>query len=319
MRNVARYVAALTALALAGCGVHSGMLGQTPGSSSSVEKPMDLVGGPALLNVRLGDAAPNLGGNKLQRLNLGIKEIDAIENGQSTVLVSYDRPRVVNVLAHQDDSGEDVADASVARSDYQQLRVVVDLGTSTAKFQGGPSVPVDFLVNVASQSSAGAGATTVTTTDGPGAVDMVLTQPFSIPQDEHKAVRLDFNAFESLAIDPSGNLLSRATLFVAPIDQMGRVKGRVLSSNGSPVENASVVAVAPDGSIGNTDWTDRYGRFSIGTLHAGTYKLLIYNEYTTAAGRAVNASGQTSSANTLEGPTITITGGQTTSAGTVAD
>lgn len=322
MKHVASRLSAIAAaIFLAGCGMHAGMLGQTPGTASSGLKPMDLVGGPAgsKLNVYLGDAAPNIGGYVLQRLDLGIKEIDAIQDGQTTVLASYDRPRVVNVLAHQDDNGEEIADANIARSEYQQLRIVVDIGSSYAKFKGSPRVPVDFLVNVASQSSAGAGATTVTASDGPGMVDFVLTQPFSIAQEHKQAVRLDFNAFESLAVDQSGDVLSRTSLFVAPIDEMGRVKGRVLNSSGLPVANATIVAVAPDGSIGNSDWTNDKGQFSVGTLRAGTYKLLIYNTYTTAAGRVTIASGQTTSAAMLEGPTITVTGGDAISAGTVAD
>ena len=306
---------------LTACGSHASLPVQSAQSAPRFEKPMDIVAGPSgyKLNVLLGDAAPNLGGNTLQRLDLGIMEIDAVENGEVSVLASFDTPRVVNVLAHQDDDGESVADGNVARSDYQQLRLVIDLASSYAKFRGGPRVPVDFLVNVASASSSGAGATTLTTSDGPGAVDMLVTQPFSIPAHQDHSVRVDFNAFESLAIDATGALVARASLFVAPMDDMGRVKGCVLDAYGSPVSNATVVAVAPDGSIGNSDWTDDSGRFSIGTLRSGTYKLLIYNSYTTAAGRVVTASGQTNSSQSFEGPTITVSPDKAVTAGTIAD
>lgn len=306
---------------LTACGSHANPPAPSPQSATRFEKPMDLVAGPSgyTLNVLLGDAAPDFGGNKLERLDLGITEIDAVQNGQATVLASFAHPRIVNVLAHQNDDGESVADVNVTRSDYQQLRIVVDLASSSAKFRGQPRVPVDFLVNVGSASSAGAGATTLTTIDGPGAVDLLVTQPFSIPANHNQSVRVDFNVFESLAIDPSGALLARPSLFVAPMDDMGRIKGRVIDADGSPVSNATIVAVAPDGSIGNSDWTDGRGRFSIGTLHSGTYKLLVYNSYTTAAGRVVTASGQTNSLQSFEGPTITVSGGHAVSAGTIAD
>jgi len=282
---------------------------------------MDVVGGPThmLLSILLGDAAPDLGGEQLRSLDLGIKEIDAIENGQTTVLASFDEPQIVNVLAHQDNDGQPLTNADVSQSNYQELRLVVDLASSSAKFAGSPAQPIDFLVNVATASSVGAGATTVTTSDGPGAVDVVVTQPFSIPTNHHQSVRVDFNAFEGLALDQSGSLLVRPTLFVAPVDDMGSIKGHVLNSDGSPVSNATVVAVAADGSIGNTDWTDDTGRFRVGTLRSGTYQLLIYNAYTTAAGRNVNASGQSSSQNVIEGPTITVTGGSTAPAGSITD
>lgn len=295
----------------------------TPQTMPRVLQPMDVIGGPGgLLRVLLGDAPPNLGGRNLQQLNLGIKEVDAIENGQTTVLASFDKPHVVNVLAHQDDdSGEVVADAQVARSDYQQVRLVVDLASSSAKFKGAPKTPVDFLVNVASASSAGAGATTVTTSDGPGAVDLIVTQPFSIPQSYHNAVRVDFNAFESLALDSAGNLLSRASLYVAPVDDISGIKGTVVNSSGDPVANATVVALAADGSVGNTSFTNDRGRFNIGTLRAGTYQLVIYNTYTTASGRVVTASGESpgnASVQSFAGPSVTTSNGPT-SAGTIKD
>lgn len=318
---IARSGAIVMALGLAACGMHANPPAQTPLAVPHYERPQDVYGGPSgfSLNVLLGDAAPVLGGRKIEHLDLGILEIDAIENGQATVLASFDRPRIVDVLAHQDDAGESIADASIDRSDYQQLRLVVDLSSSKAVFKGQRSVPIDFLVNVATASSAGAGSTTVTTTDGPGAVDLVVTQPFSIPQNHHQAARVDFNAFESLALDPSGALLARATLFVAPVDDMGRVTGQVRNAQGKPVAGATVVAVAPDGSIGNTGSTGEKGFFSIGTLRAGAYQLVIYNDYTTAAGRKSVASGQTSAAQSISGPQITVTGGAKTSAGTIAD
>jgi len=303
------------------CGSHAAPVIQAPQNlRPGVMQPMDAFGGPsARLNILLGDAAPNLNGERLKHLDLGIKEIDAIENGQVTVLASYDTPRIVDVLAHVDDSGESVANTTVSRSEYQQLRLVVDLPSSKAIFNGHKTSPLNFLVNVATASSAGAGSTTVTTSDGPAAVDLIVTQPFSIPQSGNQTARVDFNAFESLALDSSGNLLARASLFVAPTDQMGSVGGRVLNSYGSPVTNATVVAIAADGSVGNSAFTDDKGHFAVGTLKNGTYQLVIYNDYITAAGRENLASGQTSNAHITSGPQITITGGGKSSVGTIAD
>ncbi|HEY9180626.1 MAG TPA: carboxypeptidase regulatory-like domain-containing protein, partial [Candidatus Baltobacteraceae bacterium] len=199
---------------------------------------------------------------------------------------------------------------------------VVDVADSDAKLNGAPHMPVNFLVNVASASSIGAGSTTVTTSDGPGTVDLVVTQPFTIPQDHSHAVRLDYNAFESLNLDAAGNLLARSSLFVAPVDDIGRIRGRVVNNNGSPVADATVVAVAPDGSVGNTSFTGSRGNFSVGTLRGGTYKLVIYNTYTTASGRVITASGESASNASVQsfaGPDVTISGGDPTSAGTIKD
>lgn len=320
-RAALKMCAAATALGLAACGAHATPPASLPQSMPSLRQPMDVIGGPtgARLNVLLGDAAPNLGGPALKRLDLGIKEIDAIENGQTTVLASFDKPRIVNVLAHQDDSGESIANTDVSRSEYQQLRIVIDVASSSAQFGRSPSEPINFLTNVATSSSTGAGATTLTTADGPADVDMLVTQPFSIPTGHTNLVRVDFNAFESLAIDATGNLLARPTLFVAPYDEMGHIAGHIVNSAGQPVSNATVVAVAADGSVGNTDFTDGKGHFDIGTLRAGTYSLVIYNQYTTAAGREVDASGESSSNQSFSGPAVTVTGGQVTSTATITD
>ncbi|HET6896494.1 MAG TPA: carboxypeptidase regulatory-like domain-containing protein [Candidatus Baltobacteraceae bacterium] len=324
MKRVALPMCALaTALSVTACGMHSNPPAELPQSQPHLMQPMDVLGGPgSRLNVLLGDAPPDIAGKVLQRVDLGLREIDAIQDGQVTVLASYDHPRIVNVLAHQDDSGESVADANVARTAYQQLRLVVDVPSSDVKFEGEHATPLDFLVNVATSSSVGAGATTVTTSDGPTAVDVIVSQPFSIPQDHHQAVRVDFNAFESLAFAATGSALARPSLFVAPIDDMGSIKGHVVSASGSPVANATVVAVASDGSIGNTDWTNDRGRFKIGTLRSGTYTLVIYNSYTTAAGRTVTASGESAgsaSAQSITGPTVTVNAANTTSAGSITD
>jgi hypothetical protein len=99
---------------------------------------------------------------------------------------------------------------------------------------------------------------------------------------------------------------------------MGSVKGTVQNASGGAVANATVVAVASDGSIGNTTCTDANGIFTLGTLRSGTYQLVIYNQYTTASGQRVNAYGA-SSAQSVTGPAVTVTGGQTTSLGTIAD
>ena len=320
-RFALRLGALAAACALTACGSHANPgAPRAPQTAPRILQPNDVHGGPSMssLDVLLGDAAPNLGGEKLRRLDLGILEIDAIENGQVTVLASYDQPRVVDVLAHVGDDGENVADSSVPRSDYQQLRLVVDLASSSAKFAYEKPQPVEFLTGVSSQSSAGAGVTTTTTSDGPGAVDIVVTQPFSIPQNRRQAVRVDFNAFESLALTGSGDLQAAPALFVAPLDDMGSITGRVVDASGNPISNATVVAVAQDGSIGNTDWTNGLGRFRIGTLRSGTYSLVVYNTYTTAAGRTVTASGGSSS-QTVAGPTVSVQAHQTTRAGAISE
>lgn len=290
---------------------------------------MDTLGGignalTGTLRVLLGDAAPSLGGNQVDAINLGVREIDAIKDGQTTVLAQYSTPKIVNVLAYEDNTGQSIADNNVSTSSYDSIRLVIDVPSSNV--QVGPStneqsLPLNFLVNTSTSSSVGAGSTTTTVTDGPNAVDMVVTQPFTIPSDQSQTVRVDFNAFESLALQPDGTLLSRPSLEIAPTGDLGVVRGTVVAGPAqSPVVNATIVAVAPDGSIGNTAFTNGSGHFVIGTLRSGTYQLEIYNNYTNATGAQFTATAPAPlPQGTVTGPSVTVTSGTTTYTGTITD
>lgn len=329
MKNAMRASAIALSLGLAACSGHG--LQTTPvqpaSNDTSLTKPMDVTGGigpgrllTGVLGLLLGDAKPNLGGKTLEHLNIGIREIDAVSDGTTTVLAKYDTPRIVDVLAHPDDSGEQVAQASSNGKTYQQLRFVVDTATSQAQFGHHDNSPLNFLTGASTFSTVQAGATTTTTADGPGAVDVVVTQPFTVPDDKNPQVRVDFNAYESVSMLQDGSLVALPALFVSPMNDIGSVRGHVLNAQGQPVQNATVVAVANDGSIGNTTFTNGEGRFRVGTLRSGSYRIMIYNQYTTASGQQVNATGASSNAQSVTGPVVTVTGnGNTTAVGTLAD
>jgi Domain of unknown function (DUF4382)/Carboxypeptidase regulatory-like domain len=291
------------------------------GPSSSLVRPLDVYGGigGSRLNLMLGDASPRLGNKKLSHVNLGIREIDAVSNGTTYVLAQYKKPKVVDVLSFQNDNGDPVANASKAQTTYQQVRFVVDLPTSQVVFNGNDSSAINFLTNTTTFSSVHAGANTTTVADGPGAVDITVNQPFSLPSDGNPDVRIDFNLYESLAMLKNESVIAEAALFVAPRAGMGSISGTLENARGGAVSNATVVAVASDGSIGNTTCTDANGNFTLGTLRSGTYQLVIYNQYTTAVGQQVNAFGASSGAQSVTGPSVTVTGGQTTTLGNIAD
>lgn len=328
-RNLAGATAIALSLGLAACSGHG--MQTTPvqpdAAGSSIVKPMDVTGGigpsrllGGVLNLLLGDAKPNLGGQTLEHLNIGIREIDAVSDGVSTTLAKYDTPRIVDVLAHEDDSGEQVAQAGTDTKTYQQLRFVIDVASSQAMFGHHDNRPLNFLAGTSTMSLVQAGATTATTADGPGAVDVVVTQPFTVGANSDPKVRVDFNAYESVAMLQNGSLVAVPALFVSPMSDIGSIKGRVVNAQNDAVQNATVVAIAADGSVGNTTFTNEDGKFRVGTLRTGTYHLMIYNQYTTASGQQVSASGQTSSAQVLTGPAVTVTGGgKTTAVGTLAD
>lgn len=323
MKHLAPRAGAIAlSLGLAACSAHGSQLTPLSGSHSNAIRPMDTSGGIApgrLLSVLLGDAGPKLGKEKLTHLNLGVLEIDAVSGGTTTMLAKYDQPRIVDVLAHQENDGERVARAGDATKTYQQIRLVVDLATSQAVFKGNKTEQLRFLTNVSTFSTVHAGANTTTVADGPGAVDMVVTQPFTIPSDADPTVRIDFNAFESVAMLPNGTIFTLPALFMAPTSDLAMIQGTVKNAQGGAVKDATVVAVAADGSIGNTASTEDDGSFTLSTLRSGNYRIVIYNAYTTAVGQRMNAAGASTGAQSITGPAVTVTGGQTTTLGTLAD
>lgn len=106
-------------------------------------------------------------------------------------------------------------------------------------------------------------------------------------------------------------------MFVA--NGAGQVSGTVANQSGVPVQNAVVAAIGANGAVGNTSATDANGNFNLHALAAGTYQLVIYNSYENAAGQTMSATGQSSTAASLNGPTISITAGGSLSAGTLND
>lgn len=291
------------------------------GPSSRV-RPLDTLGGGPLmsaLNILLCDAAPQLGGKTLSHLYLGIWRIDVTSNGQTGTLSSFTSPNVIDVLAYQGGASAQIGSNSVPTQQYDRLTFVVDLASSRAVFSDGSTSALGFLTNTTTRSSAKAGASTSTIADGVNAVDIISNQPFTVPVGQPQSVRVDFNAFESLAMQ-SGTLVTNPALFLAPAASAGEIQGTVVNKFGSPVRNATVVAIDANGNVGNTTLTDSNGSFTMSTLSAGAYQLTVYNTYTNAAGQQYQASGQSNNGWTgVYGPTVTVTGGSTASAGSIAD
>ncbi len=303
------------------------------------------------MNVAVGDAAPAFFGNRLSGINLAISEIDAVDStGHSLVVGQYSTPLIVNLLQYQDGDVDNVGQTQVSQKVYQRVRFVIDVSASSVLYTGGASAPLRFVTggdnasgdnwsgdnSSHDNSPANAGKATSTTELGHGRVAITVTRPFTIGSTASELVNVDFNLMESLtppSIDTDrgqGNhiesdthgglaLTVRPTLFVAADANSGRISGTVVNSHGRPVSNAVVVAVDQSGEVGNTVATDESGNFRLHTLTAGTYRLEIYNQYTNSAGADISSEGSSSERNRLKGPTITVSPGQVTDAGTITD
>lgn len=278
---------------------------------------MDVAGGPVglRLNTSLGDAAPVLNGKTLAHFYIGVREIDAISNGQTVVLGSATTPVQMDLLQYQNGSTNWMTQTSVPAQTYSQLRYVLDMPSTQAIFADGTSLPIKFA-NWNTRSSYGVGGSTSTTVDSTyaNAIDVTISAP--IGTDGAAAIAADFNLNESLVLS-GGGLIVRPTLSAA--DTPAQITGNVLNSNGSPVQNATVVAVGSNGSAVNSATTDASGSFNLHALPADTYQLVIYNAYTNAAGSRLYSSGATSGSAGFYGPTVQAGAGATVNAGTIND
>ena len=269
------------------------------------------------LAILLGDAPPVLGNMNVTQINLGIDAINVVYQGQVTTLATYSTPYVVNVMSNGGQPSS-IGIGQLYSGDYDHIQFVVDTGTSNI-VANGTTYPINFQVGAATQSTAGAGSGTVTTGNST-TITMTVGGAFMIGGDPAAAVMADFNAVESLNQNSQGQIVAQPTLFAVATANAGQVDGQILNANGQPVTNAIVVALNAHGHVANTVNTDANGNFNLHTINAGTYQLVIYNNYTTASGQNILASGADSSQGaSFQGPSVTVTAGQTTQVGTLND
>lgn len=336
-----RYYMALFALLLAvapsACGTHGGQLTASPSVIPSLSDnpihPLDTHGGIASMSVDFTDAAPVIAGKHLAHFNVAIREIDVTDSqGHSQVVAQYSKPLIVDMLQYQGPVGASVGTASVTDKTYTSIRFVIDTASSQAIFTDDSNAPLTFTLGKHTASKANVGATTSTTEAGHGLVAITDQRQFTLGTNLSETVSVDFNLFESLAplgtggqsgdnkhFDLHGGIAVEPCFFVAGEDTAGQLTGQVVNQGGSPVAGATVVAIASDGTPGNSALTDASGYFSMHTLSSGLYTLRIYNAYTNAAGANYTSTGATSGSDVLTGPGVLVNSGLTTFAGTITD
>jgi Carboxypeptidase regulatory-like domain/Domain of unknown function (DUF4382) len=283
---------------------HIGPRGDTSGGGTGKQQ----------MTFSIGDVAlPN--GSGVRAINVGIDQIMVTDTyGNVTTVAQYSTPQVVNVMAYQGGSTTPIGQGTVQQTTYASLTIIVDTASSAAIGGSGATRPLSFL-NDQTASTSGFGSSTSTAPYGPGQVAITFSRPFVVSGTSMK-MDVDFNVMES--IFPGRSVFSRPSLTVAQQGYEGSIAGNLTNASGGIVTNAVVAAIASDGSVAATGFTDANGNFLLHTLVAGTYQLTIYNQYVSASGWSINASNSTSSA-TVTGPTVNVPPGQTSQAGTIAD
>jgi hypothetical protein len=291
-----------------------------PGDTGGgVKRPSDTLGGlPKLLDVQLGDAAPRLGSLVPTEIDLGITEVDAVSNGVVMPIAQYPVPVVVNVLAAQEHP-HPIGIGVVWGGKYQQVRFVVDVASSKV-VANGANYPISFPGNAAAGTTVNSTGSTTTQVLSPGSIAMSVSGNFMLGLSPAAAVEADFNAFESLRVNAYGAIVARPALFAVPSDLAGKISGSVANANGAPVSGATVVAFDANNHVANTDNTNADGTFKMHTLAAGSYHLVLYNGYKTAAGQTIYAANESYSApSVVDGGYVTVSAGQTTNVPAIND
>ena len=293
--------------------------GLLPNTSQRAIHSQDVIGGipSSAISVLLTDAPPRIGNLTPSAINIGIDSVAVVSDGVVTTLASYSTPYVVNVLAAASDPSS-IGIGEVFDGSYQQLQFVVDV-KSSGVVANGVTYPLTFMTDEQTQSSIGAGSNTQTTSVSPGTVAMTVTAPFTVDHEPAKAVIADFNALESIAQQSDGTLVARPTQFAVPTVKAGEISGTIVNASGAPVIGATVAALHRDGSVANTVDTDTDGTFTLHTIAAGHYRLIVLNHYTTASGQQLSASGESSAQRFVTGPRVRVRAGQTTAIGTIQD
>jgi hypothetical protein len=325
---------------LSGCSGSSGSaVPSTSGSAASAKSPgkkvqpdSTLGGNGSRLKVLLGDAPPVIGNLIPTSINIGIDAVNVVYQGQIINIATYSTPYVVNVMANAGQPSN-VGIGQVYTGNYDHIQFVVDVPTSNL-VANGTTYPIQFLTGQTSQSSVGFGSGTTTVagnaaaspapSPNPNQVTMTVGGDFMLSGNPAAQIQADFNALESLNMNASGQIIAVPTLVADASLNVGNVTGTVLNQAGAPVVSAVIVALDATGNVANTTNTDANGNFSLHTLDindgGGTYQLVIYNNYTTASGQILTASGADASTGAfLQGPSVTVTSQQTTALGNLAD
>lgn len=304
--------------------IAGGLAPTVPRASSDYGvRPNDVIGGghKNRLLIRLGDVAlPN--GVNLTQVNLGIDAIYVTDPyGHRVNVAQYASPHVVNVLQYQNGSTTPIASASVPTTTYSSMTIIVDTASSSVQTATGTKSPLAFR-NVADKSSAGFGVATSTATATPSSVALTFSRGFAVAQTGQVSFDVDFNAFESLIPVPYGGTqwAARASLSVAQEGLEGMMTGEVVNAYGRAVRNAVIVATDASGNAVASSFTDSYGSFLLHTLAGGSYKLTVYNTYTTASGWHIAASGNTKANASFAGAAdVRVVPGQTAFVKAIAD
>jgi hypothetical protein len=307
MRNFRSYASlAIAAVLLAGCGGGSTGSSTTPGSSNST------------LSTALVDSPFRVSGGTVTAVNITISKVELLGSGAPLVLATFSPSKQINLLDYQT-APLSLSSGSIAPGTYQQLRLVLDTSaaTNTSVVVNGTTSPLSIP---SATGTVGFGnSTSIDAGDGAGTSGIKVNVNLTAAAGAVYGYVIDFNAAESIVQTGAGAFMMKPVLVATAQNIAGSVAGTVKNNAGTAVSGAQVVAEASGGVVVNSGVTDANGNFQINALPAGSYTLVVNNQWTSQAGAVQTATGADGTAAVTLGTAVTVTAGTTTSGIAITD
>lgn len=269
-----------------------------------------------MMSASLVDGPFRSSGGTVTAVNIALSKVEVVGSGGTQTIATFSPSQQINLLNYQT-TPLLLGSASIPAGQYQQLRFVLDTSNAnnTSVVVNGTTYPL----SIPSATGGGFGGNSSTDAgDGAGTSGIKVNVGLNALAGQTYGFLIDFNAAESIvSAGQSGQWLMKPVLVATALAMAGSVSGTVHNNAGTAVSNAEVLA-EQNGTPVNSGVTDASGNFQINALPAGSYTLVVKNSWTSQAGAVETSTGADGTAD-VTGPTVTITGGQTVSAVSIAD
>jgi hypothetical protein len=285
------------------------------GTGSSTTPPGSSI---STLSTSLYDSPFRVSGGTVTAVNIAIAKVELLGSGAPLVLATFSPSKHINLLDYQV-APLALSSGSIAPGTYQQLRLVLDTSaaTNTNVVVNGTTSPL--AIPSATGAIGFGNSTSIDAGDGAGTSGIKVNVNLVAAAGAVYGFVIDFNAAESIVQTGAGAFMMKPVLVATAQNIAGSISGAVKNNAGTAVSNAQVVAQQSGGVMVNSGVTDANGNFQINALPAGSYTLVVNNQWTTQAGAAQTATGADGTASVTLGTPVTVTAGATTSGIAITD
>lgn len=185
-------------------------------------------------------------------VNFGAIKLVSDEESESGVTTVSSVGGSFDVLQLQNGKTDLLADMTIAEGSYSQLRVVIESATITVEGQVKP-------ITIPSGAQSG--------------LKIAIEPPLRALAGQASAVTLDFNARR--VIQTGNGAYKMSPTAIRAVSTSGTLEGRLISSNGEPLEKGLISISDSSGNAVTEASSDSKGTFKIITLVEGRYTVKI--------------------------------------------